>query len=62
MVPNGNKPEGTEENQAGKEEGHEFSYLENKMNIDRASIMEAIDQVGNDKAKVEEYLTNTRGL
>jgi hypothetical protein len=43
-------------------EDYELSYLEEKLNVDRAAIREAIEQVGNDRAKVEEYLTNNKGL
>lgn len=39
-----------------------FSYLEGKMNVDKAAIEEAIEQVGNDPEKVETYLINNRGL
>ena len=41
---------------------YEFQYLERKLNVDREAIREAIEQVGNRRDKVEEYLTNTRGL
>jgi len=40
----------------------QFSHLEKKINVDRAAIVEAIQQVGRDPEKVEAYLINTRGL
>jgi hypothetical protein len=43
-------------------ENDQFSYLEKKINVDRAAILEAIEQVGTDMEKVETYLINTRGL
>lgn len=39
-----------------------YSYLEEKVNVDRAAILEAIEQVGDDLEKVEMYLINNRGL
>lgn len=53
---------GQDRSQVDGQEDYELSYLEEKINVDRAAVLEAIEQVGNDRAKVEEYLTNTRGL
>ena len=62
MIADKSRLQGKEESHVNREDGDVFSYLERKINVNRAAILQAIGQVGNDKAKVEEYLTNTRGL
>jgi Spy/CpxP family protein refolding chaperone len=57
-----NIQDGRDRSRVDAHEDYELSYLEEKLNVDRAAIREAIEQVGNDRAKVEEYLTNNKGL
>jgi len=38
-------------------ENYEFSYLEDKLGVSREEVEAAIKAVGNDRFKVEEYLT-----
>ncbi|MES2827458.1 MAG: DUF3606 domain-containing protein [Bacteroidota bacterium] len=62
MTNNEHTQENTDPGKVQLNDEYEFEYLERKINVDRNAIREAIEQVGNDREKVEEYLTNNRGL
>lgn len=62
MSDNKNVQDGRDRSKVSESDEYEFQYLERKLNVDKAAIREAIEQVGNSREKVEEYLTNTRGL
>ncbi|MEX6689308.1 DUF3606 domain-containing protein [Danxiaibacter flavus] len=44
-------------NRLSGSEDYELQYLEEKLGVSKQQILDAIKQVGNDRAKVEEYLS-----
>lgn len=43
------------------DENYELSYLEEKLGVTREQVKEAIERVGNDRQKLEEFLTANAG-
>ncbi len=41
-------------------EKYELAYLEDKLNVSRTEIEKAVQKVGNDRNKVEEYLKKNK--
>lgn len=56
MSDNKNMQDGRDRSKVNGNESYELSYLEEKIGVSRDQVREAIDTVGNSRAKVEEYL------
>lgn len=48
--------DGRDDSKVAGYESYELSYLEEKLGVTRDQVREAIQNVGNDREKVEEYL------
>lgn len=48
-------------NRAAGEQDYELSFLEEKLGASREEVKAAIEAVGNDRNKVEEYLKERKG-
>lgn len=58
MSDNKNMQDGRDRSRVSASEDYELSYLEEKLNVSRERVLEAIEAVGNDREKVEQYLRN----
>jgi hypothetical protein len=47
-------------NRVAGDENYELSYLQEKLGVSRERIMEAIEAVGNNREKIEEYLKKNK--
>jgi hypothetical protein len=52
-----NKQDARDRNQVAGNEDYEVDYLADKLNVSKERVKEAIKAVGNDRQKVEEYLS-----
>ena len=52
-----NKQDARDRNQVAGNEDYEVSYLADKLNVSKEKVKEAIKAVGNDRQKIEEYLS-----
>ncbi|WP_316778364.1 DUF3606 domain-containing protein [Pedobacter antarcticus] len=52
--------DGLDSSKVNSNESYELSYLEEKLNVSREQIREAIAAVGNSRDKVEEYLKKNK--
>ncbi|WP_316743789.1 DUF3606 domain-containing protein [Pedobacter antarcticus] len=52
--------DGRDSSKVNSNESYELSYLEEKLNVSREQIREAIAAVGNSRDKVEEYLKKNK--
>lgn len=60
MGDNKNVQDERDRNRVSGTDDYELSYLEEKLNVSRDVVRKAIETVGNDRDKVEEYLLNNR--
>ncbi len=60
MGDNKNVQDERDRNRVSGTDDYELSYLEEKLNVSRDVVRKAIETVGNDRHKVEEYLLNNR--
>ncbi len=56
MGDNKNIQDGRDRSKVDGNEDYELSYLEEKLNVSRDQVREAIAAVGNDREKVEQHL------
>ncbi len=54
------KKDQRDRNKVARGEKYELAYLEDKLNVSREQIEKAIEHVGNDRNKVEEYLKKNK--
>jgi hypothetical protein len=47
-------------NRVAGDENYELSYLQEKLGVSRERIREAIEAVGNNREKIEEYLKKSK--
>jgi hypothetical protein len=52
---------GQDRQRVAGDERYEVSYLAEKLNVSAEEVERAIQQVGNSREKIEEYLRNGRG-
>ncbi|TKC65013.1 DUF3606 domain-containing protein [Pedobacter hiemivivus] len=52
-----NKQDARDRNQVAGNEDYEVQYMADKLNMSKERIKEAINAVGNDRQKIEEYLS-----
>jgi hypothetical protein len=55
-----NKRDARDRNRVSGSEGYELYYLEEKLGVTREQVLEAIASVGNDREKVEAYLSKQK--
>lgn len=55
-----NKKDNRDRNRVSGSEDYELSYLEEKLGVSREQVLAAIASVGNDRAKVEAYLSSKK--
>jgi hypothetical protein len=55
-----NKKDARDRNRVSGSEDYELQYLEEKLRVTREQILEAIASVGNDREKVETYLSEKK--
>jgi hypothetical protein len=55
-----NKRDSRDRNRVSGSEEYELSYLEEKLGVSREQVLEAIASVGNDREKVEAYLSSKK--
>lgn len=56
MADNKNLRDQNDRRRVSGDEDYELGYLVDKMGVTREQIKEAIDKVGNDRTKIEEFL------
>ena len=56
-----NRQDGRDRSRASGSEEYELQYLAEKLNVSTEEIKRAIEQVGNSREKVEEYLRGRSG-
>jgi hypothetical protein len=56
MADNKDIRDGRDRSRVAGDESYELAYLEEKLEVTREQVREAIEKVGNDREKVEEYL------
>jgi hypothetical protein len=56
MSDNKNIQDGRDRSKVDGNESYELSYLEEKLGVSREQVKKAIEEVGNSREKVEEYL------
>lgn len=59
MTDDKSKQDGRDDSRVSESDGYELAYLEEKFGVTREQVKEAIEQVGNDRDAVEEYLKNS---
>jgi hypothetical protein len=52
-----NKQDARDRNQVAGNEDYEIQYIADKLGVSAEQVREAIKAVGNDRQKIEEYLT-----
>jgi hypothetical protein len=58
MPDNKNKQDARDRNQVAGNENYELGYLVEKLGVTRQQVLQAINAVGNNRSKIEEYLRN----
>lgn len=53
------KQDGRDDSRVSESDSYELAYLEEKFGVTREQVKEAIEQVGNDREAVEEYLRDS---
>lgn len=56
MADNKDIRDGRDRSRVAGDESYELAYLEEKLGVTREQVRKAIEKVGNDREKVEEYL------
>lgn len=56
MSDNKNLKDQRDRSRVAGNEDYEVQYIAEKLNVDAESVRRAIDKVGNDRTKIEEYL------
>ncbi|HWJ29000.1 MAG TPA: DUF3606 domain-containing protein [Flavisolibacter sp.] len=56
MTDNKNRRDGRDRTRVSGSEDYELQYLAEKLNVSNEEIRKAIEQVGNNREKIEEYL------
>lgn len=56
MTDNKNMQDGRDRNQVAGNQDYELQHVAEKMNVSVQAVRQAIEAVGNDREKVEEYL------
>lgn len=60
MADDKNKRDARDRNQVAGSEDYELAYLEEKLGVSRQQVKDAIAAVGNNREKVEEYLSKNK--
>ncbi|WP_343633415.1 DUF3606 domain-containing protein [Fluviicola sp.] len=60
MSDNKEKQDERDRSRVSAGDGYELAYLEEKLGVSRDEVRAAIEAVGNDREKVEEYLSNRK--
>ncbi|MCX2429883.1 DUF3606 domain-containing protein [Pedobacter sp. GR22-10] len=60
MADDKNKRDARDRNQVAAGEDYELAYLEEKLGVSRQQVKDAIAAVGNNREKVEEYLSKNK--
>lgn len=61
MADDRNMRDGRDRSRASGSEDYELQYLAEKLNVSTEEVRKAIEQVGNSREKIEEYLRRNRG-
>jgi len=60
MADNKNLRDGRDRNKVAGDESYELSYLQEKLGKSRQEVKDAIEAVGNDRQKIEDFLTGNK--
>jgi hypothetical protein len=60
MADNKNARDGRDRSRVSGSEDYELQHIAEKLNVSRAEVRKAIEQVGNNREKVEEFLKRNR--
>ena len=61
MADDKNMQDGRDRSRVSGSEEYELQYLAEKLNVSTEEVRRAIEQVGNSREKIEEYLRGNRG-
>ena len=61
MADDKNMQDGRDRSRVSGSEEYELQYLAEKLNVSTEEVRRAIEQVGNSREKLEEYLRGNRG-
>lgn len=61
MADDKNMQDGRDRSRVSGSEDYELKYLAEKLNVSTDEVRRAIEQVGNSREKIEEYLRGNRG-
>ena len=61
MADDKNMQDGRDRSRVSGSEEYEMQYLAEKLNVSTEEVRRAIEQVGNSREKLEEYLRGNRG-
>jgi hypothetical protein len=61
MADNKDARDGRDRSRVSGSEEYELQYMAEKLNVSREEVRRAIEQVGNDRMKVEEFLKGNKG-
>jgi predicted DNA-binding protein YlxM (UPF0122 family) len=61
MADNKNTRDGRDRSRVSGSEDYELQHIAEKLNVSREEVRRAIEQVGNSREKIEEYLRENRG-
>jgi predicted DNA-binding protein YlxM (UPF0122 family) len=60
MADNKNTRDGRDRSRVSGSEDYELQHIAEKLNVSREEVRRAIEQVGNSREKIEEYLRENR--
>jgi predicted DNA-binding protein YlxM (UPF0122 family) len=61
MADDKNMQDGRDRSRVSGSEDYELQYLAEKLNVSTEEVRNAIEKVGNNREKIEEYLKGNRG-
>jgi hypothetical protein len=61
MADDKNMQDGRDRSRVSGSEEYELQYMAEKLNVSTEEVRRAIEQVGNSREKIEEYLKGNRG-
>lgn len=61
MADDKNKQDGRDRSRVSGSEEYELQHITEKLNVSTEEVRRAIEQVGNSREKIEEYLKGNRG-
>jgi predicted DNA-binding protein YlxM (UPF0122 family) len=61
MADDKNKTDGRDRSRVSGSEDYELQHIAEQLNVSREEVRRAIEQVGNSREKIEEFLRGNRG-